>query len=264
MFSLHLQCPQDERDLLIAELWEAGVEGIVETPTGLHAFFDGAADRDALRERFGGELEETEERDWVAEGREALQPMLAGTKFFLRPEWRDDPAPEGRLTIVVNSGLAFGTGAHESTRLCLAALEEMLTPGMTVVDIGTGSGILAEAAVKLNAGRVLACDIDPTAVEVARENFARAGIRVELFEGSAPNIDAGVADLVIGNLSPEWLEMLGADLARIAKPGGVVLLSGIEAHDLERLLPKLSAEGLAIQKIDEENQWRALRLVRAT
>jgi ribosomal protein L11 methyltransferase len=261
MFSLQIHRPQEVRDLLIAELWEAGVEGIVETPTGLRAFFNDEADREALAARFpDGVIEETEHRDWVAEAREALQPMLVGERFFLLPEWRDDPAPDGRVTIRINSGLAFGTGAHESTRLCLKALERLVQPRSTVVDIGTGSGILAEAAKRLGAARVIACDIDPTAVEVARENFSIAGLDIEVFEGSAQHVDSALADVLIGNISPEWLAMLAKDFARIVKPGGKVLLSGIEATDLARLLPKLEAAGLGVERTDEENQWRALTL----
>jgi ribosomal protein L11 methyltransferase len=260
MFALVLECTHEARDLLIADLWEAGVAGITETPEGLRAFFEDEADRAALQTQFGGAIEETEERDWVAESHEYLQPMRVGARFFLVPEWRDDPAPEDRIRIRVNSGLAFGTGAHESTRLCLEALEELIKPAMTVVDIGTGSGILAEAAKKLGAGRVIACDIDPLAIDVARENFATAGLEVDLFEGSVQQVEAGLADLAIGNLSPAWLALLAPDFARIIKPDGTILLSGLEASDVERVQERLEAAGLKIVETREENQWRALIL----
>jgi ribosomal protein L11 methyltransferase len=258
MFSLFLDRPQGDRDFLIADLWEAGVAGIVETTTGLRAFFEEEAGREALQARFGGTLEAAEERDWVAESRDLLQPMLAGSRFYLVPEWRDDPAPEGRMRIRINSGLAFGTGAHETTRLCLEALEDLVRPGITVVDVGTGSGILAEAASRLGAARVIACDIDPQAVAVARANFDYAGLDIELFEGSIQGVETGVADLTIGNISPEWLGTLARDWERVTKPGGNVLLSGLEAEDLPRVRERLAAAGLAIQDIRAENEWRAL------
>jgi ribosomal protein L11 methyltransferase len=260
MFALVLECTHEARDLLIADLWEAGVAGITETPEGLRAFFEDEADRAALQTQFGGAIEETEERDWVAESHEYLQPMRVGARFFLVPEWRDDPAPEDRIRIRVNSGLAFGTGAHESTRLCLEALEELIKPAMTVVDIGTGSGILAEAAKRLGAGRLIACDIDPLAIDVARENFATAGLEIELFEGSVQKVESGIADLAIGNLSPAWLALLAPDFARIIKPDGTILLSGLEASDVERVQERLEAAGLKIVETREENQWRALIL----
>ncbi len=261
MFSLLLDCPQDQRDLLIAELWEAGVAGIVETPSGMRAFFEDDATSGALSARFGdAPVEYPEDRDWVSESHEYLKPITVGKRFYLVPEWRDDPAPVGRIRIVVNSGLAFGTGAHESTRLCLEALEQFVWPGTTVVDVGTGSGILAEAAKKLGAGRVIACDIDPLSIGVARENFASARVEIELFEGSIQGIDSSVADLAIGNISPEWLALLAPDWRRILKPDGVLLLSGLEAHDLPRVRERLEKAGLAIQEVREENQWRALIL----
>ena len=215
--------------------------------------------RSALETRSGGP---SDNRDWVAESQEYLQPMEVGARFFLVPQWRDDPTPEGRIRIVVNSGLAFGTGAHESTRLCLECLECLVAPGMTVVDVGTGSGILAEAAKQLGAARVLACDIDPLAIDVARENFASANVEIELFEGSIQRVDRGVADLAIGNLSPEWLAILAPEFARITKSGGTILVSGLEAHDLPHVTNRISKAGLQIDQVLEENQWRALILRR--
>src|ERR1700738_1813831 len=95
-----------------------------------------------------------------------LQPMTVGARFFLVPEWRDDPTPAGRFRIAVNPGQAFGTGVHETTRLCLEAIEEFVRPGSAVLDVGTGSGILARAAALLGAKRVYGCDVDPVAVEI--------------------------------------------------------------------------------------------------
>src|SRR3954451_8180770 len=148
MFSLEIDCDPEDRDLLIAELWEEGSEGIVElSPSLVRAFFDDPADRRALHARFPGARErEEEQRDWVQSARDLLQPMEVGRRFYLVPEWRDDPAPAGRFRIAVNPGMAFGTGVHETTRLCIEALEEFLQPGMTVLEVGTGSGILAQAA----------------------------------------------------------------------------------------------------------------------
>src|SRR5579871_1145593 len=170
MFSLEIECEPEERDLLIADLWEQGSAGITEVDERhLRAFFDDSADREALLARFAGAAAQTEEpRDWVQSARDLLQPVTVGARFFLVPEWRNDPTPAGRFRITVNPGMAFGTGVHQTTRLCLEALEDFLKPGMTVLDVGTGSGILAEAAALLGAAQVIACDNDPVAVEIAR------------------------------------------------------------------------------------------------
>src|SRR5882724_9942399 len=132
MFSLEIDCDAEDRDLLIAELWEQGSEGIVElSPTEVRAFFDDGADRRTLLASFPGARERQEvERDWVQSARDLLQPMEVGRRFFLVPEWRDDPAPQGRFRITINPGMAFGTGVHETTQLCMEALEQYCQPGM--------------------------------------------------------------------------------------------------------------------------------------
>src|SRR5262245_45942803 len=132
MFSLKIECREGPigvaaRDLLIAELWELGTAGIVELEDGrLHAFFDDNVRRDALLRCFpDASVRVEEDRDWAQAARNILQPMMVGARFFLAPEWCDDPTPAGRLRITVNPGMAFGTGAHASTQLCLEALEDL-------------------------------------------------------------------------------------------------------------------------------------------
>jgi len=227
MFSLEIDCSADNRDLLIADLWEQGSAGIVElNPSTVRAFFEDDADRAALLDKYPGARERIEEqRDWVSEAREMLQPMEVGRRFFLVPEWRDDPAPEGRFRIVVNPGMAFGTGVHETTRLCIEAMEDLLRPGMNVLDVGTGQGILARAARLLGAGRVVACDIDPIAVGIAGEGFV----------GSVDAVASESADLVLANISPEAIAALAGDLLRVRCPGGVLLASGFELHEIEQV-----------------------------
>src|SRR5215831_15354060 len=227
MFSLEIDCDPDHRDLLVADLWEQGSTGIVElTPQTVRAFFEDDADRPALLAKYPGARERVEEqRDWVTEARDMLQPMEVGRRFFLVPAWRDDPAPAGRFRIVVNPGMAFGTGVHETTRLCIEAMEDYLTPDMTVLDVGTGQGILARAARLLGAGRTIACDIDPIAVEIAGEGFV----------GSVDAVASASADLVLANISPEAITMLASDLLRVRKAGGVLLASGFELHEIEQV-----------------------------
>ena len=166
MFSLEIECDADDRDLLIAELWEQGSAGIVELDARrVRAFFEEQQDRDKLLRMYpGAGFRVEEERDWVQSARDLLQPLAVGQRFFLVPEWRDDPAPPGRFRIAVNPGMAFGTGVHETTQLCLEALEEFRKPGMVVLDVGTGSGILARASRLLAPGPVFACDTDPLAI----------------------------------------------------------------------------------------------------
>ena len=162
----------------------------------------------------------------------------------------------------MNAGLAFGTGAHETTRLCLEAIERHLQPGMTFVDVGTGSGILAEAAAKLGAECVLASDTDPEAVQVARENFARAGVEVDVVEGSTEGFADASADLVAANISPAWIADLAGEWLRILRPGGTAILSGFEAADVPGITRVLEAAGARMCGEFGEGEWRMLEIAK--
>ena len=227
MFSLEIECDPEDRDLLIAELWDHRSAGIVElSGSRVRAFFEDSADEGELSLLFPGSTVRIEEqRDWVQSARDLLQPMEVGARFFLVPEWRDDPTPPGRLRIAVNPGMAFGTGVHETTRLCLEALEEFVKPGDRVLDVGTGSGILARAAGLLGAGKVYACDTDPVALEISRGGFV----------GSADAVASRSVDLVVANINPETIVRIAADLGRVLRPGGVLLASGLELDEVEQV-----------------------------
>lgn len=246
MFSLEIECDPEDRDLLIAELWEQGSAGIAELSSNrVRAFFDG--DRRALLARYPGSvLREEEDRDWVQSARDLLQPMEVGERFFLVPEWRDDPTPPGRFRITINPGMAFGTGVHETTRLCIEALERYLRPGMRVLDVGTGSGILAKAASLLGAARVYACDVDEIAVEIAGFGFV----------GSVDAVADGAADIVVANISPEAIVALAPDLLRARRPGGILLASGFEGHEVARVAAALPPA----REVREKGNWALLAI----
>ena len=248
MFSLEIDCHPDDHDLLVAELWELGCEGIVElAPDSLRAFFDDSVPLRTLRERYPGARERREEpRDWVQASRDLLQPTPVGRRFFLVPVWRDDPAPTGRIRLTVNPGMAFGTGFHESTQLSIEALEDFVRPGDAVLDVGTGSGILARVAAHLGAARVAACDTDPDAIRIAGIGFI----------GSAEAVASSSADVVVANINPEAIAALAPDLLRIRRPEGAILLSGIESHELDTLLAALPKP----REIRRKNNWVLLVL----
>jgi ribosomal protein L11 methyltransferase len=228
MFSLLFKTAADT---LIADLWEAGTVGIQEGEDSLLAFFEG--DAGAMMERFAAYrpvLRYEKPRDWSRTWQDQWEPILAGSRFYLVPEWRDDPTPPGRLRLQMRPGQACGTGAHPATRLSLEALERHLQPGATILDIGTGSGILAEAALMLGAARVVACDIDPIAIEAAR----RRGPFL-LYRGSARSVRSGSIDLAVANINAAAIAGLTPEIRRVLKAGGKAILAGFTEKDRGRV-----------------------------
>jgi ribosomal protein L11 methyltransferase len=265
MFSLEVESDDDPdtKDILVAELWELGSTGIVEDELGdgrclLRAFFEDDANPDALLRRFPGRIERHTPRDWVAYSREGWEPLCVGARFYLVPEWRDDPAPAGRLRIAINPGLACGTGFHEATQLCLESLEEYQLARMTVLDVGAGSGLLSIASSLLGAGGVLACDVDPVAVEIAEAAFQRAGVTVSLFTGSADAIRAGSVDLIVANISATASIELAPELLRCLARGGRCVASGFEVHEAEAVEAAFERAGGAVERSLAKGHWRAL------
>jgi len=259
MFSIEIEALPDEKDLLVAELWEEGCAGISEFEDGrLRAFFEDLSRRGSLIQKFhAASWREEAEQDWVAISRAGWEPLAIGERFFLVPDWRDDPAPPGRFRIVVNPGMAFGTGIHETTRLCLEALEAYVRPSGPLLDVGTGSGILARAAALLGAAPVWACDIDPLAVEIAKATASAA-----VFVGSVEAVRSGVAAVTVANISPEVIAALAPALLRSLLPDGVALVSGFERAEVAFVREALERNGGHVHESRYKATWALLAVTR--
>jgi len=249
MYILTLHCPAREKDLLISNLWDLGTEGVIEENEQIQAFFPELFDATEFA-AFAPAWKLAEERDWVAETQQSWQPFPVGARFYLVPAWLDTPAPAGRLRLAIHPGLAFGTGADTTTQLCLEALERELKPESSVLDLGTGTGILAEAAALLGARSVVACDIDADAAAQARLNIPAA---IGVFAGSSRAIQSASMDLIVANINAHTINAVASDLLRIARPGGTIILSGVPVRDEAMLrLPFPVAERL------ERKEWLGL------
>ncbi|MBC7927091.1 MAG: 50S ribosomal protein L11 methyltransferase [Bryobacteraceae bacterium] len=241
-FSLTLSISTDGRDELIADLWEARTTGITEDTDWVRAFFDEGADKDLLLRQFDNyapHLEIEEDYDWVAHSQSMWQPIAVGQRFWLTPDWRDDPVPEGRIRLQMRPGMACGSGEHPASQLCLQALERVVRSGSSVLDVGTGSGILADAALLLGAGFVIGCDEDDEATVIARQNVPEACF----FTGSVQSVKDRSVDVVVANLNAATVQMLGSDLGRIAKTA--LIVSGFPEDD-EPELPRPVRERLTL------------------
>src|SRR6185369_9890215 len=194
---------------LMAALWEAGTLGVTEGDGYLDAFFE---DLEAASQF--GVPEAVIDVDWVARTHEAFPPLSIGEKFFVAAPWRTEPTPPGRMRLVINPGAQCGTGYHRCTQLCLEAMEKLIRPGDSVLDVGSGSGILSLAARLLGAGRVVSCDIDPDAA--GPETF---------FVGSVDAVRSGTFDVVVANINEDVIGSMRPDFERVAR---VRILSGFQ------------------------------------
>jgi ribosomal protein L11 methyltransferase len=228
------------------------------------AWFAGRAAAEAAAEGRGGEVAVVPDQDWGEVWKRGLEPLVIG-RAFVRPSWIAAEAPPGMAEIVLDPGMAFGTGTHPTTSLCLAALSDLLAarPGARVLDVGTGSGLLAIAAKKLGAGQVAGNDDDPIAVRVARENAALNGVDLDLNERDV-GAQRGPFDLVLANILANTLVELAPALAAQLAPGGVVLLSGILTPQEEEVRSAYLAAGLSPLPAGDRRhaEWSLLAMVK--
>jgi ribosomal protein L11 methyltransferase len=201
--------------------------------------------------------------DWAEEWKQFFHVLRVG-RFVVQPSWERAEVREGDLVIDLDPGRAFGTGQHETTRLCLAALGAHLQPGMRVIDVGTGSGILAIGAILLGASHVWGVDIDEQAVDVARENVERNGVasQVSLEAGSVgaswPWPEPPQAELVVANISSIAAVKLMADCVAPLPPGGLWIGSGFIESARATIEEAVRAAGLRPIAVTEEADWRCL------
>lgn len=269
--ALDVDVEPEAREAVEYALIEAGASGTETAVDGTRVtgYFEAVPDRERVREELREALRiyelpsssvrdmnvrEVEQRDWLEEWKKNWQPVQVG-RFIIAPPWSTLDNTHDRVIIRIEPGMAFGTGTHETTRLCLAAIEKYYEGG-SFLDVGTGTGILAIAAAMLAPGaHVEACDTDADAIEIARDNAAANGVdRIDFRVGSTAEVSS--ADFVCANLT--------ADVILTALPGlvaltcGRLVLSGILETQLDAVMDRLSELAVSEVEIRQDGEWVAI------
>ncbi|MYM60976.1 50S ribosomal protein L11 methyltransferase [Vibrio sp. OCN044] len=232
--------------------------------TDILALYDANADTQFILEQiklsgllahdFAHKIEQLEDKDWEREWMDNFHPMKFGQRLWICPSWREVPEPNA-VNVMLDPGLAFGTGTHPTTALCLEWLESLDLSGKTVIDFGCGSGILAIAAIKLGAQKVVGIDIDPQALIASKDNAERNGVadklEVYLPQEQPQNL---VADVVVANILAGPLRELSTVIASLVKPNGDLAMSGVLDTQAQDVATYYSGS-FNIEPIKELNEW---------
>jgi ribosomal protein L11 methyltransferase len=277
-YAIEAEIIREAESVVAAQLWAAGTTGIEvsdERPEviTLRAYFGNAPDESHTRAEISralrlASLPETAvfrlenltipEQDWLSEWKKGYQPVAIGRRLLITPSWKRDHDSEiDRVVIQIDPGMAFGTGTHETTRGCLEMLEKYWTGG-TLLDVGTGTGILAIAAARLHPqSRIVAFDVDPEAVEVALENAQINGVADQI-DITVDRIScyAGLDfDLTVANLTADVIIPIAADLKKTLKPGGVLIVSGILGEQAADVIQAFESHNLHRTDTLRDGEW---------
>jgi ribosomal protein L11 methyltransferase len=289
-WELAVAAPDAIADALVNFLWEHRALGVVEAPAGpdhtwLRAFFPPDVEVPRLEADVRGylhglealgfaadavpELSPLADENWGEAWREHFRPFRVGRRLIVVPPWDRDAGRRGRtgrIAVIIEPGRAFGTGHHGSTASCLERLETVARPSVIrAIDVGTGSGILAVAALRLGVPRVLAVDEDPDAVTAARENARRNGVaaRMRCRVADAAQLRATPAPLVLANLLAAAHERLAPCYPGLVAPGGRLLLGGILGREARSVASAVEAHGFRVVGSTRNDGWACLELRRA-
>ena len=205
------------------------------------------------------EHEKMHEEDWANTWKQYYKPTKVGEKIVVKPIWEEYEAKDGELVVDLDPGMAFGTGTHETTRMCIQSLEKYVKEDSTVFDVGCGSGILAIAAAKLGAKLAVGVDLDPVAVESSIENVGYNKLKnIEILHGNLVEVIDGKADIVVANILAEIICILTDDVKRLLKDAGVFITSGIIHDRVDMVCEKLEATGFEVMEKNRDGEWNCI------
>ena len=278
---VRLFIPSSHQDLIVGQLSLVGFEGFVQEDTSLDCFVPKTKWNDRVLARFRQTLQRFQRefpsietrfqrrvvrnQNWNARWERSAGIVEATNRIVIKPSWKKLRSKDkGKIVLNIDPKMSFGTGHHETTRLCLLLLEEYLRPGSRVLDFGSGTGVLSLAAVKLGARSAVAIDIDEWALVNARENVKRnrVGKKIKVLSGGTKSIPKSPFDLILANID---LPTLAASLRRLLlslRQDGLIILSGLLTSDLSKFMDLLAHRGAVPLEIISENEWAALVLVK--
>ncbi|HKB77557.1 MAG TPA: 50S ribosomal protein L11 methyltransferase [Myxococcales bacterium] len=285
-WALVLTAPAGELELLAARLFDHGALGVElqepdqqlmpgtpPLPPGagrcIAHFIERGSAADSARELGRAEAPvEVAEEDWSVAWRKHHRRLRVGPRSWVQPPWEDAPVAPGEVRVLIDPGMAFGTGSHPTTALCLERVDELLAqaPGADALDVGTGSGVIALLAVKLGAGRVCGTENDPVALEAARRGAELNGIRPERIDWALADPDelpGGPYRIVVANILLNTLVELAPAIARKVAPGGRLVLSGLLSSQAAEAEAAYAAQGLLPAGRAERDGWVRVELSRA-
>ena len=205
------------------------------------------------------ESEKMYEEDWANNWKKYYKPTKVGERIVVKPIWEEYEAKENELVLELDPGMAFGTGTHETTRMCIQALDKYVKEDSTVFDVGCGSGILAIAAAKLGAKMAVGVDLDPVAVESAKENVGFNNLdNIQILYGNLVEVIDGKADIVVANIIAEVICILTEDVKRVLKEDGYFITSGIIHDRVDMVTKKLEETGFEVVEINKDGEWNCI------
>lgn len=259
-------------DFVEEEIFNSGYDGVI-IKTYITEERDVTEDVNLIKEKIQGlkdfgidigeaivELSQVDEQDWANEWKNYYKPTKVGKNVVVKPTWEEYEEKEGDLIIELDPGMAFGTGTHETTTMCIQQLEKYVKKDSKVFDIGCGSGILAIAAAKLGAKEVVAVDLDEVAVKVSKENINLNKVenKVVALHGNLTEVIKDKADIVVANIIADIIKILAKDIANFMKEDAVFISSGIIHAKVDEVKESLIENGFEVVEVQTLGEWNAI------
>ncbi len=286
LYALEIDVPSSLADAVSSRLFDAGLRGIEEQPAGarirlvlygedrLQVEYYAMVARDYLAalaqftpeaHTARVEIHDHENANWSTAWQKFFRPTPLTDKLLVQPPWEANEPPPGMTALVIEPKMAFGVGTHATTRLAARSVERYCRahPGCRVFDFGTGTGILALVAIKCGAASAVGTDLDPVAVDTARENALRNGCAAQTeFWTRELTAFAAPFEMVVANVTTPVLAEVAPELARLTAPGGLLALTGVLAEDGARLAAEYAEHGLELVRREEEDEWCLLEVAK--